>query len=509
MLWLTLFRTVASTVLLVTLVARLLSEDLPEALSLTEWASFLLLGGLYGLTLLTSVLVRAGRVSRPIAWTQVVADVLLASALVALTGGNDSPFTFVYLLAIISSSVLLFRRGAFVALGLSVALYLLLLLLVAPSAGSTARFLSQTAIQILAQTLVAVLTGFLAEQLVRAGGELTATEEHLERVTDLRDRIVEAMPSGLLTFDTRGRLTFANPAALAILALDRLPTGMEIERLLPGALGAVQGRRTELEVDTEGGSRVLGLTQTRLGAPEGESLVVFQDLTELRRAQTELKRIDQLATLGRVSAQLAHEIRNPLAAMRGSAQLIQSSLAPSDPQQSLVGVIVREADRLEALVESYLRLARPPPPVLCEVRLDRLASETVDLLKNDPGNAGRRIEEALAPVSAMVDAGQIKQVVLNLLRNALLVTPSTRSVRVFTRETPEGAALGVWDPEGAIAPEDQERIFTPFFTTSSMGTGLGLSTARSIVHGHHGQLIVESSPQRGTTFTVILPKGTS
>jgi two-component system sensor histidine kinase PilS (NtrC family) len=246
--------------------------------------------------------------------------------------------------------------------------------------------------------------------------------------------------------------------------------------------------------------------------PEADGLlVVFQDLTELRRVEKELDKIDHLATLGRLSAQLAHEIRNPLAAMRGSAQLLAGD-APQAAQQKLANVIVREADRLAVLVEGYLDLARPPRPQLVATRLDQVVRETLELLRADPSFAGVRVDEDLQPVEAECDASQVKQILINLLRNAAAAVsartgttpPPTALIRIRTRATPLGPAVEVWDSAGSIAPEDRQRIFDPFFSRSRGGSGLGLSTVHSIVQAHGGNITVDSNPEAGTTFSVKL-----
>jgi two-component system sensor histidine kinase PilS (NtrC family) len=238
----------------------------------------------------------------------------------------------------------------------------------------------------------------------------------------------------------------------------------------------------------------------------GGLLIVFQDLTELRRIEKELDSIDHLATLGRLSAQLAHEIRNPLSAMRGSAQMLVGDTAGA-PGERLAKLIVREADRLGGLVEGYLKLARPPPPQLQPTRLDAVVRETLELLRADPAFAGVQVDEHLEPLEAVCDAGQLKQVLINLLRNAAQAISGVKGrgrIRIRVTSGADGPVLEVWDSAGALAPEDRQRIFEPFFTRARGGTGLGLSTVHSIVHAHGGTVSVDSSPATGTTFSVKL-----
>jgi two-component system sensor histidine kinase PilS (NtrC family) len=317
------------------------------------------------------------------------------------------------------------------------------------------------------------------------------------------------MPSGLITSDAAGAVTFVNRAASAILALEpRLLPGTLVESLLPGALGPdARLRRRELTVQTPAGTRTLGLTVTGLEGPGGGgTLIVFQDLTELRRIEEDLRRADRLAALGTLSAQLAHEIRNPLAAMRGSAQLLVQEPGATDPTSAkLVGILLRESDRLSKLVDDFLRFARPPPPTRQSLELEVLVAETVDMLRVDPIAQEIPVEMILAPMRVPVDPDQLRQVLINILRNAFQAAGRDGQVRVTLEAEAEWALLGIWDSAGSIPLSDLSRIFEPFFSTREGGTGLGLSTAYSIVRAHGGNIRVRSSPREGTEFLIQLP----
>lgn len=493
--------------MLVVLAARLLAQDRPpESPSAADVASFVIIGGVYLATLATALSLRGGRLRTRLVWSQVVLDIALASSVVVLTGGLESPFNFIYSIAIIGGAVLLGRRGALVSAGLSLVAFAASVA-AAPATSaqhySTSRLLIEGSTQVVAQLLVAVLAGQLAEQLLRKSGQLTDRERDLRELTALQNRIVAAMPSGLLTCDSARQVTFINPAGAAILGLaGAVARGVSLDQLMPGVLAVRGARRAELQVPTPLGERTLGLSVVELEAGQGSFLVVFQDLTQVRRLESELERIDHLAQLGSMSAQLAHEVRNPLAAMRGSAQLMAEDAAGTS-QERLARLILRECDRLGALVEGYLTLARPPPPTLAPVRLDELVAETVEMLRADPAQSRLTIEMALAPVNASIDPGQFKQVLINLLRNAAAATGGTGAVRVSVRED-GGPVVEVWDDAGALAEEDRERIFEPFFSRQSGGTGLGLSTVKSIVHAHGGTIGVTSRPDAGTTFSIRL-----
>ena len=509
LLWLTLFRTVATTLILGVLAAQISAGTLRNnELSTADLTSFAILAFSYVLTLVTGLLLRTGKVGPGAAWTQIIFDVLLAASVVFLSGGARSPFTFLFLVTIVGAAVLLGTRGAIVGfIGAATAYVLVLVSLTTPTADTVQRFGLDVLIQLMAQLLIAVLSGYVGEQLTRTGGRLSASERDLRSLTELQDEIVRAMPSGLITCDQNGLVTFVNPAAEAILGITmaEVMRHRNINELLPGAAELVAGRRSELKVETPKGGRTLGLSVTPLSNAEGV-LIVFQDLTELRRIESELDSIDHLATLGRLSAQLAHEIRNPLAAMRGSAQMLVGDAAtPSGA--GLANLILREADRLAGLVEGYLKLARPPPPNLTTTRLDAVVRDTLALLRADPAFAGVQVDEGLEPIEAVCDPGQLKQVLINLLRNAAVAiagaAPRGR-IRIRVASRTDGPVIEVWDSAGALAMEDRQRIFEPFFTRAKGGTGLGLSTVHTIVHAHGGSVSVDSSPATGTTFSVKL-----
>ena len=372
--WVVVFRAVAISLLLIVSAVRLLSGTQGAELSAPDSFSFGLIGAVYLLTLVYGLLLRKGRGASPLAATaQVVGDVIIASSLVYLTGAADSPFVFIYSLAVVAAAILLLRRGAFLTAATTSVAFTLMCLAVQygwlrPPFGSlpmtTERLAFVLTSHALAQFLIAVLAGYLAEQVSRTGGRLSAREADLKELVALQNRIVNAMPSGLLTCDAKGQISFINPAAMAILgqlASDQRPR--RLEELLPGAQMLPRNtRRAELAVDTPNGKRILGLAVTPLEEDSPALLIVFQDLTDLRRMQEELKRIDHLASLGRVSAQLAHEIRNPLASMRGSAQLLGDDLKETPHLLRLAQIITRESDRLGTLVNGYLELAQPPPP---------------------------------------------------------------------------------------------------------------------------------------------------
>lgn len=520
--WVTVFRTVAASLLFGALAARILSRPYSADLSTRDSLAFAAEGAVFLLSAIYGLWFRAGRYEAALAWVQVVGDVLIASAVVMLTGGVESPFTFLYLLAILNGSILHPRSGAITAAVASTLLFGAVVAvfqsgLMTPELG--ARMLDQRELiftlvsNLLSQGLIAVLATYLARQLLLVGGRAAAREADLKQLAELQRQILASMPSGLITGTRAGQVRFVNRAGRQILGIPESgPPPAVVDELLREARRLrPSDRRAELTVQTATGPRILGLGVSPLAEEGNEDslLVVFQDLTELRRAETALRRADQLASLGKLAAQLAHEIRNPLASMRGSAQMLADDLPLDSTSARLAKILIRESDRLESLVESFLRFARPPPPAFAPVQLDALLGEITELLRQDPLAREVEISRELPPVEARVDAAQLRQVVVNLLRNAFEAVGPGGKVKVSVQSSPEAVNIRVWDSGGKIGQTEMRHIFEPFFTTRQGGTGLGLSTAQSIISAHGGWIEVTSTPEQGTEFVIRLPQSGS
>lgn len=512
--WLAAFRVSVTSLLLIFLAVRRVLEP-PSELSGADQLAFIMIGAVYVLTLGYAVALRSGIAGSRAAYAQVLGDVVLASSVVFLTGAGESPFTFVYSVAVVAAALLLYQRGALIAAVSSAVAFAVVVLTVqmrwlpvpseahALSAGRLAFVLASNGI---AQISIGVLSGYLSRQLVQAGGRVKAGQERIERLVDTQNLILAAMPSGLISCDATGKVTFVNPAGEGILGRISGDWPDDVEQLLPGLRRLMPGgvKRAELTVPTPAGERILGLTVTPLQERAGSMLVVFQDLTELRRAEEQLRTVDHLASLGKFSAQLAHEIRNPLASMRGAAQMLGDETDAATPSARLSRILIREADRLSELVDDFLKFARPPPPKLLPIDLGRLINETVEMLKADPLARGVQLEVSAAPVFGHGDSGQLQQVVINLVRNALAAVGSGGRVRVIADVRKGRPEIRVWDSAGKIPAADLARIFEPFYSTRPGGTGLGLSTAHTIVRSHGGEISVRSSAEEGTEFVVAL-----
>jgi two-component system sensor histidine kinase PilS (NtrC family) len=504
--WLTFFRLVSVTVLLGG--TAIVSWKPGEEASRAAAPLYGLVIATYLASLASALWLRWRRRLRALAQAQIALDVAIAGAVVALTGWSESVFVFMFLLGIVNGSILLYRQGAVTSLVLALVGYLGLVLLVAPRAGAASRTLPWVHVGAFAAT--AALAGYLAELLRRTGEQLAERESDLATITALHESIVQSVTSGLLTLDSQGRVTFLNRAGEQMTGLTRRQTQGQPAAAWFSAF-RFDTARGETDLDVPAGRLRLGYSTFPLVAAGGGPLgtaVIFQDLTHLRAMEERLGRSERLADLGRLAAGLAHELRNPLASMLGSVELLRSAAA-SEEDRRLLDIVQREGGRLAQLVTEFLAFARPAPPRREATDLAVLAAETLAAFAHDPVAAGVALVPALGPATARADPGQIRQVLWNLLVNAAQAFPpgaARGTVRVSCRTAEDGAAeLEVADDGPGIDQADRERIFTPFFTTKPEGTGLGLATIHRIVDAHGGAVVVDSAPGQGARFTVRLP----
>jgi two-component system sensor histidine kinase PilS (NtrC family) len=511
--WLTLFRLVIITVLLGgTAVVTWRTRDQSDTAPLYRLIFFTYL---VSLGLATSL--RARRWLVQLAYGHIAVDVALASVVVALTGWSESVFVFLYSLGIVNGSILLYRRGAVASTLLSAAAYLTLALGFAPAGyrlGPATLF-----VHVAAFVATAALASYLAEQLRDTGERLRAREGDLATITALHESILQSVASGLLTIDGEGRVTFLNRAGEQMVGRSLHEVrGGRAERWF-AAFQEAHGRDETDYLAPSGEKLRLGYTIFPLQGREGEVMgkaVIFQDLTRLRAMEARVQRSERLADLGKVAAGLAHELRNPLASMMGSIELLGSSGELGEEESRLLDIVLREAARLDQLVGRFLAFSRPAPPRRERTELSQLVGETLDVFANDPAAARVEVRRRLSPVRVSCDPDQVRQVLWNLLLNAAQALSGREGtspegpagVVEVTCEADgdgDGARLAVADDGPGIPAENLARVFTPFFTTRPTGTGLGLATVHRIVDAHAGAVSVESSPE-GTVFTIRLPR---
>jgi two-component system sensor histidine kinase PilS (NtrC family) len=375
---------------------------------------------------------------------------------------------------------------------------------------------------------VGLLAARLAERQTRSEAERMEATHALASLRALHERIVESIRSGVITTDLDRRVYTLNRAAeemtgyapddlrgedVSILLGD---IRRQIETSLRAAAGGQSSPRFEADCLTSEGFRVrLGYSVSPLSAKTGETtglVITFQDLTDIRSMEETSRRQERLSAVGRVAAGIAHEIRNPLAAMRGSIQVLRSEAADAS-QAELMDIVLRESDRLNRIITDFLTYARPRQVSLKETDLREPLRETFALLRHSPEIAdGHRLEDVTPdePLLAPADAEGVRQVFWNLARNALKAMPDGGTLRAeMGRAGDRAVRITFADTGRGMSPSQVERLFEPFSSSTTGGTGLGLSIVYQIIKDHGGTINVRSREGHGTTITIELPSASS
>jgi two-component system sensor histidine kinase PilS (NtrC family) len=376
--------------------------------------------------------------------------------------------------------------------------------------------------------VVGYIAGELAGDFDRRTQALRFGAEELDQMRRETRGILDNMGSGVLMVDRAGDLVRLNPAAERILGVreedvlgssvrEVLGPGMPIfvARIMDCLQDGVAADRTELHVDRGDGEAVpLGLNIHPLEDGEGErsgAVAVFQDLTGVMQLREKMRANDRLAAMGELSASIAHEIRNPLASIRGSVELLESEIQLEGENARLFHLIRRESDRLNRLVEDFLEYARLRPLQSRNVGLSSIIDDLARMIRSRDDLDGRARLDVHLPdheVVVHVDEELMLQVFLNLALNAYEAMGRsgtlTVSVRLGTQDPPE-AVVCFLDEGPGIGDGEIERIFEPFFTTKTQGTGLGLPLASRVVLNHDGQVRVRNVDAAGAEFSVHLP----
>ncbi|HEX4460384.1 MAG TPA: ATP-binding protein [Polyangia bacterium] len=481
-------------------------------------ALFALIAGTYALTIVFALLLQRTRRIGPLAVAQLASDLLLTTFLVHLTGGPESAFAFMYILVIVGAAFLL-GRGALAVTAAAIALYLAEALF---GDGLPLRTLIRTlAVNGIAFAATGALATRLSAELRRAGESLESQGNLLRDLAALHADVIRGLTSGLVTIGRDERVLTFNAAAAEITGRSAIgAVGKKIHEVMPGLGALIESagdgalrRGHALQPVTRDGlieERTLGVSVSPLVDANGRligRILNFQDLTEVRRLEAAVLRAERLAAVGRLAAGVAHEIRNPLAAISGSIELLSQSI-PSDAakeNRELMAIVLRETERLNRLITDLLGFARPRQ--LEPQRLDVAATlqEMLRVFENDKRLVGAHVELAApSPVWVDADAEQLRQIVWNLLRNAAEAAPG-QPITVEARSDGEQAIVRVRDRGPGISAEHRARVFEPFFSTKEGGTGLGLATVHRIIEEHRGAIEIDCPPEGGTIVTIRLP----
>lgn len=464
---------------------------------------------------------------------QIAGDLLVETLLVYFTGGLDSPFSFLYLVSIITASMLLYRRGGLLAASGAVILYGVLVdllyygLLPLPSQSSpidwsASRLYFNMAANFLGFYATALLTSYLSEQLQRTSLELDANRQNLAELRALNQNVVESIPSGLITLSSFGTASFINPAGAHILQKEPLVIlGRHVTELgfftyeewndAREQLAGGQVVRREIDDVVDGIPRNVGFAVSPLSTLEGKAAgytLIFQDLTDMKKLEAELRLKDRMAAVGELSAGIAHEIRNPLAAIAGSVQVLKGSKSLTPQEQRLMSIVLKESERLNKSISDFLRFVRPQEKRALEYDVAASLDETLDLLQNSPElHQSHEIRREISPPSFHLigDADQIRQVFWNLARNAVQAMPQGGVLTVRTSFDDDAYHITFSDNGRGMSPADLRRLFQPFRTNFPTGTGLGMAISYRIVQEHGGKIEVTSTEGAGSAITISLP----
>jgi len=518
----------------------------PHAPSLPAYYSLIITT--YLLTIVYSLVInriRSGDALKTFAYVQIGIDILCESLLVSVTGGVESPFSLLYVISITAASALLSRSGGLAGASASAILYGAIVDMqyyrtaysLFPSMSwipitelSPPTIFYNLSINVLGFIMVGYLTGTLAGKLKSTGERLEKKARALVGFQEFHRCILESIESGVFTTDEQGQVTSFNRRAEDITGYPKTdvrghfwwdifswPTLLGQKGL---EIAEGPARFEEIGRRKDGSRYMLGLSLSplHLGGIRAGVVGVFQDITPLKKMEETIRRKQWLATIGEMSAGMAHEVRNPLASLSGAIQVLRKDLRPADANRPLLDLALRETERLNSIVTDFLQYARPRRLNLQSCDITELVEETVGMLaKTSPYDSMISIVRDFGPdtIMAPIDPDQMRQVCWNLGLNACQSMPQGGTLTVSTRRTSgvtagletEAVEIVFADSGTGIAEEHLGKIFYPFFTTKQGGTGLGLSVVYRVLDEHGGSVQVESTVGQGTRVRLLLPAG--
>ena len=491
--------------------------------------------GILALSLLVVVgssgaLVAFAPMARPhrVAWLVCLLDTALVTAVVAATGGARSIFAFLYVLSVTAACLLLSRTGGLTIAAASSALYTGLVFgrTIFPMTAFFEAPAESTALEVVTIFMnagtflvVAIVAGGLAERFRSTQEELETNQADLRDLEAFTNLIFESVGTGLIALDREHRVTALNRAAEQI-------TGVAAAAVMgrPWSVlgGSVPLAVIESEIESSGRGSVwrevtlrrgdgedipVRMTFSALRAGDGRGIGLIaacEDLSAIRAMEARMRAADRLASLGRMAANIAHEIRNPLAALSGAVEVMAAGAA-DDTRERLGQIVLKETGRLNEIIREFLEYARPAPPSPTPVNVAEAVDEVLLLLEHQaPAGTLKAVREFPPALTWTVDRQQFRQAVWNLCLNAVQAMPEGGELRV-TMTVGDRLVLRVSDTGEGIEAADLGHIFEPFFSTKADGSGLGLALVHRIVQDHGGEIDVYSRPRVGSTFTVTLP----
>jgi len=480
----------------------------------------------YSLSLFFVLLLSLWQEHRLQASLQLLTDLILVSLVIHETGGWDSSLNFLYPLVIIVASVLLPRVWAQLVAALAFILYGTVLELnyygVVPSYCITHPGLKALqaiiVVNLFAFLAVAYLAGLLTAKLRQVGVQLQNTSGALESLQALHENIIHSISSGLITTGLDGRITLVNGAAQRL--LERSPAellGARVDELFLDSLPTVESQQSHGEVRFDAPTKFRKTVRVRVAAltvPERGELgyvYVFDDLTEIRRLEREVRMQDRLAAVGRLAAAIAHEIRNPLTSIAGSVSMLSGIPEMNEDHRRLLDIVTRESQRLNSIITDFLAYSRTKQYHFDKVDLIQLVEDTLTLMDHrmTAEKTGITITRRFpaGQAWAIADGDKIKQVFWNFCENAVRAMKGAQgggALTVAIESLGEDWQVGFTDTGAGMSPQQIEKIFEPFQSNFEGGTGLGLAIVYQIVQAHSGKVWARSKPGQGTTFVLRL-----
>lgn len=445
------------------------------------------------------------------------------TGLIYFTGINQSIFLFLYLVNIILCGFVFGRKGAFILSLWTSTLFSGLLIFGPDMKGQTLFF--AIGLNNIAFFAVSFLSGILSEQLNFMGSELKERGRDLRALMNLNRLILENIATGLLTIDDKGDVLQGNRAAIEI--LDVLPKeiiGKKIDSFLENisrriqTLNLTSGSRTSERFDwiyknSDGEKLILEITVSALVDDENHRtgyVLAFQDSTKVRRLEYQMRQSEKLAAVGQLAAGIAHEIRNPLASISGSIQLLGDSFSSrQEEEKKLMSIVMKEIDRLNNLITEFLEYVRPDQASDDPLDLNALVREVIEILRYNKGlrTDVEQIIDLQGKAWINGNRDKLKQALLNIVINAYQAMNTTEKPKIEIRSEYRGSnvILTIRDFGMGIEENRLRKIFEPFHTTKPKGTGLGLAVTHKIIENHGGKIFVESTKGVGTEFHLEFP----
>lgn len=506
---------------------------------------YLLLAAVYFLSIVYAFLLKYFKNITLQAYIQILVDTLMITGLIYSTGGIESIFSFLYILSIFSGSILLYRKGGMIVASSSSILYGLLLDLhyygvihplgsraIYPETYQSAYLFFTILANMIGFYLVGYLSSFLSEQARKNRVALRAKQLDVNRLEGLNESIIGSITSSLIVLDNHEKIVLFNPAAEKLFGIktnqacghligDILPLFAEHSigrKLLSTGLIETRSSFPDLIYERLDGTRTdlrLSISPLlySLGEQQGQVLTL-QDVTQMKQIEEEMKKVEGLALIGELAAGMAHEIRNPMASISGSIEVIRDEMDQNDVNVRLMNIILRETDRLNELVSDFLLFARPKKAKLTEFDLNQLIRESLEFFQSSPRWNSKIAIFASLPYPVMVksDPDQLKQVLWNLFLNASDAMGGGGELHIASALVPgppesgsEKAKIVIRDTGEGFDEKGVKKLFLPFFTTKEGGSGLGLAIVKRIIDRLEGQISGANHPGGGAEIRILLP----